>query len=108
MYVLLWYLPPSQYLITTVAGSDYVAVAGEELVFNRSNIRVCHVIGILDDSICEDDPNENFFLDLAFISGMQPIRIEPGTAEVIIDDAEERECGKYVRMIHPVNIYNRL
>ena len=69
-----------------------MAVAGEELVFNRGDTRVCHTIDILQDSICESDPNEQFFSDLAYVSGVQPINIFPMTAEVIIDDTAEPEC----------------
>ena len=79
-------------LFNTVAGADYVAVAGEELVFNRGDTRVCHTIDILQDNICEYPPNENFFSDLAYVSGMQPITIAPPTAQVIIDDSDEPEC----------------
>ena len=83
------------FLFTIVAGADYVAVAGEELVFNRGDTRVCHTIDILQDNICESSPNEFFFSDLAYVSGMQPITISPPTAEVIIDDSDQPECGEY-------------
>ena len=80
---------------TTVAGADYVAVSGEELLFNRGDTRVCHTIDILQDNICESDPNEFFFSDLAYVSGLMPITISPPTTQVIIDDNMEEEC-KYV------------
>ena len=80
---------------STVAGVDYVAVAGEELVFSRGATRVCHTIDILQDNICESSPNEFFFSDLAYVSGVQPITISPPTAQVVIDDSMEEEC-KYV------------
>ena len=75
-----------------MAGDDYEAVGGEELVFNRGDIRACHSIFILNNSICESDPNENFFSDLAYVSGVQPIIIDPVTAQVFIDDSAEPEC----------------
>ena len=53
--------------------------------------RVCHTIDILQDSICESFPNENFYSDLAFVSGIRPINIDPKSAEVIIDDNAEPE-----------------
>jgi len=37
-------------------------------------------------------PNENFYSDLAFVSGIRPIIIDPRSAEVIIDDDAEPEC----------------
>ena len=66
--------------------------ASEELVFNRGDTHICHTIDILQDNICEYPPNENFFPDLAYVSGMQPITIAPPTAQVVIDDSDEPEC----------------
>ena len=80
---------------TTVAGDDYVAVAGEELVFNRGDTRVCHTIDILRDQSIEIDSNEQFFSDLAYVSGVLSITISPPTAQVIIDDCDGQECKFY-------------
>ena len=80
---------------------DYEEVIGEALVFNRGDTRVCHDIDILQDDICESDPNESFFSNLAFSSGMQPITVFPRTAEVIIDDTAEPECKCYIH-IHQI------
>ena len=77
---------------TTVAGVDYLAVTGEELVFNPCDARVCSTIHILQDSISEHDPNEDFFMDLAYVSGVQPIIITQPMAQVVIDDSDEPEC----------------
>ena len=88
------------FCFTTVAGADYVAVAGEALVFNQNDTRVCHAIDIMDDTICESDPNERFFSDLVFVSGEQPINIAPMTAQVIIDDTAEPECKYVQRLLH--------
>ena len=87
----------AQHSCTTAAGADYVAVAGEELVFSRGDTRVCHTIDILQDIICEDDPNENFFSDLSYVSGVPPITINPPTAQIVIDDSDELEC-KYEKI----------
>ena len=78
----------------TVSGADYGAQSAV-LVFNRDDTRSCHIITIVDDNVCEYPPNENFFSDLAYVSGMQPITISPPTAEVIIDDSDQPECGEY-------------
>ena len=88
-------LSHSLQLITTVAGSDYVAVFGEQLVFAEGATRVCHTIDILQDEMCEYPPNEFFFSDLAYVSGLLPITISPETAQVVIDDSSEAECSKY-------------
>ena len=53
---------------------------------------MCHTIEILQDDICEYPPNEFFFSDLAYVSGVMQITIAPQTAQVVIDD--ERECSK--------------
>ena len=77
-----------------------MAVAGEELAFNRGGTQVCHTIDIMDDIICESDPNEHFFSDLVFVSGEQPINIAPMMAQVIIDDTTEPECKYVQRLLH--------
>ena len=53
---------------------------------------MCHTINVMVDNICESDPNERFYSNLAYVSGMQPIYIDPVTAQVIIDDTSEPEC----------------
>ena len=79
----------------TEASSDYVAVIEEQLVFSPGDSRVCHVIGILQDEDCElVDENESFFSDLSIVGDMLDITVDPATAEIIIDDLEEPECGK--------------
>jgi len=60
-------------------------------VFNYGDTRVCHTLDILQDSTCEYPFNE-FFSDLAYVSGVQPITIAPPTAQVVIDDTAEPEC----------------
>ena len=79
----------------TVAGSDYVAFA-EELAFSHGDTRVCYIMDIIQDDICESDPNESIFFDLAYVRGVQPIVISPATAQVIFDDRRELECGEYM------------
>ena len=61
-------------------------------MFSRGDTRVCHTIDILQDDICESDPNEHFFSDLSYVSGEPPITIEPDNAQVVIDDSAEPEC----------------
>ena len=79
----------------TEAGSDYVAVIEEQLVFSPGDSRVCHMIGIFQDEECElVDENESFFSDLSIVGDMLDITVDPATAEIIISDSEEPECGK--------------
>ena len=51
---------------------------------------------ITQDDICEIDRIEVFFSDLAYISGIMPINIDPPRTRVIIDDTSEPECGKCI------------
>ena len=77
-----------------MAGEDYVAVIRMPLNFPRGTERVCHTITILQDDDCEVlSENESFFSELSLESGVGVIIIEPPTAEVIIDDTEEPQCG---------------
>jgi len=41
-------------------------------------------------------PNEQFFSDLSYVSGIQPVNIDPARTTVIIDDSAEPECGKCI------------
>lgn len=79
-------------LITTAESDDYAEVADEQLIFSHGTTRVCHSIFIMNDAICERDTNETFFSELAYISGVLPITINPTTAQVVIDDTDEPEC----------------
>ena len=76
----------------TVAPGDYGAVVGEQLVFNAGDDRQCHTVNIVDDNDCEQ-PAEDFFSNLMFVSGQQVVTINPAQAQVIIDDDSEPECG---------------
>ena len=72
-----------------------------QLVFKIGDIRQSHTITILNDSICERDPNEQFFSNLNYVSGEKPITITPMRAEIVIDDFAEKECGKSSRTSRP-------
>ena len=72
---------------------DYTAVANVRLDFATGDERVCHRVSVFDD-ICEDDPNVNFFSNLVFGGGEQPITVDPSLTEVIIDDTNQPICGE--------------
>ena len=76
-----------------MAGEDYIAVIRMPLNFPRGTERVCHIITILQDDECEVLPENESFSDLSLESGVGEINIQPPTAELIIDDTEEQECG---------------
>ena len=73
---------------------DYISVANVRLDFAIGDERACHSVHIIDDDICEDDPNENFFSSLDLGDGEQSIIVDPSLTEVIVDDANQPECGK--------------
>ena len=75
-----------------MAAGDYEAVVGEQLVFNTGDDRQCHTVNIVDDDDCEQ-PAEDFFSNLMFVSGQQVVTINRPQAEVVIDDDNEPECG---------------
>ena len=64
----------------------------EQLVFNTGDDKQCHTINIVDDDDCEQ-PAEDFFSNLMFVSGQPLVTINPAQAQVIIDDDNEPECG---------------
>ena len=68
----------------------------KQLVFNIGDMRQSHNITILNDTVCERTPNERFFSNLTYISGDGPINITPMTAEIVINDFAEKECGKRI------------
>ena len=79
---------------SAVQGVDYVATS-DELVFSLGDSQQCHSVEIIDDLICELPP-ENFFADMLLVSGFD-VTVDPDLTEVLIDDSDEEECGKWVR-----------
>ena len=77
-----------------VSPADFLAASGQ-LQFNQGDMRVCHTITINQDEICENNPNEDFFSNLALASGMQPITVIRERARIIIYDSMELECSKF-------------
>ena len=88
--------------VIIVAPDDYEAVTSSVIQFNVGDIRVTHTIRINQDHICETDPNEAFFSDIAFNTGMQPINVTRETATITIDDSAEPECSKCHLFQHTV------
>ena len=76
------------------AGEDYVGVVDEPLVFTQGQRSACHRVIILQDDICEIDQIEDFFSNVAYISGIIPSVINQPRTRVIIYDTNEPECGK--------------
>jgi hypothetical protein len=80
---------------TAIAGApdnDYNAVIGEIVQFNVGDTFQTHRIIINDDMMCENDPNQFFFSNIALDSGVQPIFVIQPQATVTINDDAEPEC----------------
>ena len=78
---------------------------GEQLVFNTGDRRQCHTVNIVNDDDCEQ-PAENFFSDLSYVSGELPVTINPDRTTVFIDDDNEAECGKITECGNVSYIHN--
>lgn len=74
-----------------MAPSDYVLL-NVFLSFNVGDVRLCHMITIVDDNTCEE-PSERFFLSLTVETG-ENISIQLPLTEVVISDDVEPECGE--------------
>ena len=83
-----------KFSLYSASGVDYIGVANVILIFGVGDSRVCLDINILNDSNCEIDPIEDFFSNLAYVSGEQPINIDSTRTRVIIKDTAEPECGR--------------
>ena len=83
-----------KFSLYSASAVDYIGVANVLLIFGVGDYRVCLDINIMNDSKCEIDPIEEFFSDLAYVSGEQPINIDPTRTRVIIKDTAEPECGR--------------
>ena len=74
--------------------NDYVPVSGQIIQFNTGDVTQNHTITINDDDVCEKDPNENFFSNIALASGIPDIDVTVPRAAVTIDDTTKVECSK--------------
>ena len=72
---------------------SYSTPRGKQLVFNAGDDRQCHTINNVDDNDCEQPP-ENLFTDLCYVSGQQVVTINPVRTTVFIDNDNEPEYGK--------------
>ena len=62
-------------------------------MFEAGDVTRTHRIQI-NDNICENQPNENFFSNFALNSGIGDIFVTESQATVTIDDTGEDECSK--------------
>ena len=80
--------------ISAESPGDYGGVNAQMIQFNTGDVSKTHTISIINDSLCETDPNEFFFSNIILFSGVPPIEIIEPQARVIINDTLEPECGK--------------
>ena len=91
-------------LQSSVAGADYVAVVNQLLEFSVGDTRICYTVTINQDELCENNPNENFFVNLEYESGILPITVSPHRANVVVDDDGEVECGEFDQIHNPQSV----
>ena len=82
---------------------DYDTITDVVLDFPLGESRVCFSININDDDACEVEPVQSFFSNLVLGSGVQPIDVNPSQAQVIIDDDDQPECGKFTASMSQVS-----
>ena len=67
-------------------------MTNEIITFTTGQMRATDTIIIGQDDICEDSPDENFFV--ALISDLPLINLIGQRTNVSIDDSAESECSK--------------
>ena len=65
------------------------------LTFAAGDSESCHTVVINQDDECEDPVPEDFFANLAYVSGIQNINVVQDRTRVLIDDSSESECGEF-------------
>ena len=74
-------------------GTDYVGQTAN-LTFAAGDSESCHTVVINQDDECEHPVPEDFFANLAYVSGIQNINVVQDRTRVLIDDSNEPECGE--------------
>ena len=76
--------------------------------FNIGDTFQTHTIIINNDMECENMPNEEFFSNITFNSGVQSITVINPQAIVTIDDSGEAECSELycVQICMSVNTFD--
>ena len=74
-------------------GTDYLGQTAN-LTFAAGDSESCHTVVINQDDECEDPVPEDFFANLAYVSGIQNINVVQDRTRVLIDDSNEPECGE--------------
>ena len=64
------------------------------LTFSVGDSKTCYNITIVDDINCEIDAIQDFYCNLENVVGEIFISITQNRTQVIINDADEPECGK--------------
>ena len=79
--------------LSLVQGIDFVRQS-VNLTFAYRDSRRCYTVNILQDGLCEHPVPDDFFANLAYVSGIQNINIVQDRTQVLIDDSSEPECGE--------------
>ena len=79
--------------LSLVQGTDYVGQSAN-LAFALGDSQSCHTVDIINnDNKCEPT-TEDFFANLAYVSGIQNIYIVQDRTRVLINDSNEPGCSK--------------
>ena len=76
-----------------MSSNDYVSLSSRRVSFNAGDTNHILTLSITNDELCENS-NDNFSVNIAVVSGVQPITISPSRAQVVINDEDEPECSK--------------
>ena len=63
------------------------------LAFARGDSRMCHTVDIIHNTLKCEPTTEDFFANLAYVSGIN-INIARGSTQVRIEDSNEPGCGE--------------
>ena len=80
--------------MSAVSSVDYIGATNEIIQFNTGDTNQTLTIIINQDQLCEDDPNEMFYLNCCVVSGIEPFDVPMFQTIVRINDTLEPECGK--------------
>ena len=83
------------------ATTDYVGLADVHLYFGVGDLRVYNNIEVIHNNICESEQIKDFFVDLVYVRGEQPIVIDPERTRIVINSTAETECGKLCSYFMP-------
>ena len=77
------------------ADGDYETERGV-IQFERGDVVRTHTILINDDNVCEKHLNKHFSSHIRLHSSTLDINVTVAQVKIIVNDTEEKECGKKI------------